>query len=561
MAERRKINRRNNIRRRQRQEEEERLARQEEEERLARQEEEERLARQEEERVARQNIFRNDNRNLGFRRDIREIGGNPQRIRMPLRRDPTIPLPSAPPIREIAQDVADERRVVTAEYFGPGLSQAEYRRHGFQDLEDDEIVVNDLQHANFIEHISVDGERKLYNARNFSVDDYDSENLVEARHVTDESTIDPESEIRNQLDAMKTGGKYRFIYKRPDITTRTGGAFLWFLKEEFPYSLEKYGIYKRSEWDNLTDLEIFNSCLVHCFKDHPKYERVLYSKASIYTLCSKKVFEVICDMMETNVIVHKIKVVKKNSKQNGENYSEIRKFKYIGKNGKKYDEDFHICLMQGHYFPFVNDTGFTTKYIKDCIWKDEEKNLLKLKTKYGLYISKTNQLNSFNLIKLMIEQKEDYFKDFRSEILKEPRKEQIDQQIMFKDYEQFDVDFDSREWDGYVNEPDEFERTLENEEDIDEEELFNSYINNVELTREETNKMKEIEIFHGDIETRPNKEGRHIPYCMCYDNNEGTNKYHFWGDDCVRKCLNHFGKKRNKNKITFFKYQVLILLK
>ena len=94
-------NRRNNIRRRQRQEEEERLARQEEE-RLARQEEEERVVRQNEERVARQNVFRNDNRNLGFRRDLREIGGNPRRIRpdntitMPLRRDFRQPLPQPP---------------------------------------------------------------------------------------------------------------------------------------------------------------------------------------------------------------------------------------------------------------------------------------------------------------------------------------------------------------------------------------------------------------------------------------------------------------------------------
>ena len=58
MAERRKINTRNNVRRRQTQEEEERIAR------------------QNEERIARQNVFRD----LGFRRDLREIGGNPRRI-------------------------------------------------------------------------------------------------------------------------------------------------------------------------------------------------------------------------------------------------------------------------------------------------------------------------------------------------------------------------------------------------------------------------------------------------------------------------------------------------
>ena len=266
MAERRKI-----IRQRQMQEEEEILTRQEEE----------RLVRQEEER---QNAFRNDNRDFGFRRDLREIGGNPRRIR---NNDEPI-TPSAPPLSEIAEDLSNERRMVTADYFPPNLSGEKYDRAGFPPLKENETIVSDLNYANFIEHITVDGKRKLYNARNFRLDKFDPENLLEAKDITDESIVDPDNVIKIQLEALRTGGSYRFIYKKPDITTRTGGAFLWFLKEEFPFSLSKYGIYKKSEWKKLKDIEIFNSCLVHCFKDHPNYERVLYSKASIYTLCSKK---------------------------------------------------------------------------------------------------------------------------------------------------------------------------------------------------------------------------------------------------------------------------------
>ena len=196
MAEKRKINTRNNIRRRQRQEEEE--------ERIAQREEEERIAqREEEERIARQNIFRNENRDLGFRRDIREIGGNPRRIRN--NDSISAPLPPAPPLSEIAQDLANERRTITAEYFRPGLTRDEYRRQGFQDLEDGEIVVNDLQNANFIEHITATGERKIYSARNFRLDKYDPENLLEAKDITDESTVDPDNEIQIQLEALRTG--------------------------------------------------------------------------------------------------------------------------------------------------------------------------------------------------------------------------------------------------------------------------------------------------------------------------------------------------------------------
>ena len=544
----------NRERQRQRESRESRVARQElEESQIARQQREEsQIARQQrEERIG----FRQDQRNNAFRRDNREIGGPPRSIRVS---PPSITQPGLN--REIADDVANERQIIRAEYFAPGLSQAEYRRHGFEDLNNGDDVVANLNNANFIEHIKINGERELYKARNFTIDKYDPDNLLEARDITDEETVDPSDEIKLQLEAMARGGKYRFVYIKPPIDSRTGGAFMYFLKEAFPYSLDIYGIYKPSEWEQLSDIEFFNSCLVHCFKDHPKYERVLYSKASIHTLCCKKVFEIICDMIESNVIVHKIEVNNKRIKQNGENVSKIRKYKYVGKNGKKYDNDFDICLLQGHYFPYIEDTGFTTQYIKKCVWKDEEKDPQKLKTKYGLYETKTASLNSFNLIKLMLEQKEDYFEDFRSEILKEPRKEKIDEQIMFKDYEQFDVDFDSIEWEGFVEKPDEFDEILENEDDIDEEELFNNFIDNIEIIQnniEEKNYYKEREIFHADIETRPNEERKHVPYCMCCDNNEGTDKQYFWGDDCVRKCLNYIVKKKNKKKKTIIKFQNL----
>ena len=445
------------------------------------------------------------------------------------------------PLSEIADDFANERRVVTAEHFGANLSPEEYLRQGFAPLEDGEVVVSELRRANYVEHITANGERKFYPARNFKVDQYNPENLLESKDITDEETMDPADEIKLQLEALRTGGKYRFVYGMPDITTRTGGAFLWFLKEEFPSSLSHLGIYKKSEWETLSKIEVFNSCLVHCFKDHKYYERVLFSKASIYTLCSKKIFAIIADMTESNIVVHKVRVYK-----NENNRTEIRKVTYYGSEGKKYNDDFHICLLQGHYFPFIENSEYTTRYIKHCVWKDNEKDPKKLRKKYGLYNSKTSVLNSFNLVKLMIEQKEDYFEDFDSEILKEPRKEEIDHQIMFNDYEQFDVDFDSRpNIPPKDNIPDEFEEIINQNEEIDEEELFNDLIDKTEIIN---TKFKEKEIFHGDIETRPNKQGRHIPYLMAYSDNDGKQRYYFWGENCVRKCLNHLALKETKIK-------------
>ena len=460
---------------------------------------------------------------------------------------------------EIASNLNDERGgVIRADFLNSRTHPDVFSNEGFPDLENNETLVNDIRYASHIQHVDVNGVDHEYPSRNFRTDPYDSENLLEAKEHTDEGVMDSVGEIKEQRAAMQVGGKYRFVYRTPDITTRTGGAFLWFLKEEFPFSLSHLGIYKKSEWEELKDIEIFNSCLLHCFMEHPYYERVLYSKASIYTLCSKKTFEIIADMVESNIIVHKPKIYRKTEKkQNNENYLKIRTYPYYGSNNRKYEEDFHICLLQGHYFPFIEDTGFSTKYIKNCLFKDEEKDMKKLITKHKLYKSKTTTLNSFNLVKLMIELKNEYFENFNSKILREPRKEEVDKQIMFKDYEQFDVDFDSRPCKKPKENPDEFETILEDNEELDEEELLDNLLDQEELGLMINTNNKEKEIFHGDIETAPNEEGRHIPYLMCIDDNEGTRKRHFWGKDCVWWCLNHLGRIRNPNKTTIFKFQNL----
>ena len=458
---------------------------------------------------------------------------------------------------EIASNLRDERGgVIRADFLNSRTHPDVFSNEGFPDLENNETLVDDIRHASHIQHVDINGVDNEYPSRNFRTDPYDSENLLEAKEHTDE-VMDSVDDIKEQRAAMQLGGKYRFVYRTPDITTRTGGAFLWFLKEEFPFSLSHLGIYKKSEWDELKDIEILNSCLLHCFKDHPYYERVLYSKASIYTLCSKKTFEIIADMVESNIIVHKPKIYRKTEKkQNNENYLKIRTYPYYGSNNRKYEKDVNICLLQGHYFPFIEDTGFSAKYIKNCLFKDEEKDMKKLITKHKLYKSKTTTLNSFNLVKLMIELRNEYFEDFNSKILREPRKEEVDKQIMFKDYEHFDVNFDSRPC-KKPNESDEFESILEDNEELDEEELLNNLLDQEELGLMINTKNKEKEIFHGDIETAPNEEGRHIPYLMCIDDNEGTRKRHFWGKDCVWWCLNHLGRIRNPNKITIFKFQNL----
>ena len=55
---------------------------------------------------------------------------------------------------EIALDVADERGVIRAEFFNSRTSPNVFNREGFPELQNDEISVDDIRHANFVEHIT-----------------------------------------------------------------------------------------------------------------------------------------------------------------------------------------------------------------------------------------------------------------------------------------------------------------------------------------------------------------------------------------------------------------------
>ena len=444
---------------------------------------------------------------------------------------------------EQLQFLGDNELPITAEYTPPGLTREDYERLGFDGAGPRDRIVDNLEDANYIKHVDVDGNVNLYRASNFRRIGINPDELLDSPDRTDEP-VDAEDEIKTQREALQRGGKYMFIYRHADKKSRTGGAFCYFLKEDFPGSLEHLGIYKLSEWEGLNDLEIFNSCLIHCFREHKNYERLQYSKASVYTLLSKKVFEHICDTIESNINVHVISEDKRSKKKNGENQSRNRAYRYTGKE-KKYQETFDICLLMGHYFPFIEDTGYTTKYIKNLVWKDPEKDPKKLRTKYKLYESKTFSLNSFNLVKTMIEQMDDYFEPFRSQSFKEPRKEKLDEKILFKDYEQFDVDYDCKE-NLPSNDNEEITDILEDEDEIEDEE---EYINNI-LDKIETENTSNIiyDIYHCDIETSSHG-GKHVPYLMAYYHNAYEDKKVFYGHrgKCIKQCLVYICKKFIKN--------------
>ena len=110
-------------------------------------------------------------------------------------------------IGEIAQSVLDERGPpIRAEFVPPGLTEEEYRQHGFQDLVPGMSVV-EPNRANFIEHVDVNGNSRYYRARNHRQDKYDPENILEARQITDEKTVEEPKKKR------KTNGRIKKRWK------------------------------------------------------------------------------------------------------------------------------------------------------------------------------------------------------------------------------------------------------------------------------------------------------------------------------------------------------------
>ena len=148
---------------------------------------------------------------------------------------------------EQLQFLGDNELPITAEYTPPGLTREDYERLGFDGAGPRDRIVDNLEDANYIKHVDVDGNVNLYRASNFRRIGISPDELLDSPDRTDEP-VDAEDEIKTQREALQRGGKYMFIYRHADKKSRTGGAFCYFLKEDFPGSLEHLGIYKLSEW-------------------------------------------------------------------------------------------------------------------------------------------------------------------------------------------------------------------------------------------------------------------------------------------------------------------------
>ena len=340
---------------------------------------------------------------------------------------------------EYLNELRETQNPITATFYGRGsLTNEQAESLGFHRLPPEASVVDHINQATNVEHILPDGTRHFIPASQLKADPRNPDNLISAKEFTDEPEESNETnnkkrqerQLENQKNRsiLNRGGNYRLIYyPGVDRNSRIGGVFKYYLKEEVPFSLAYYGIYKKSEEENLTKEQLNSNCLIDALVEYPKEQELLkYSHLNTYQILNAYNFNPICDIFKSNIWVYTISI-----KEN-----QVRILKFPSNSIQcDYTKIIKICNHEEHFFPYVEDTGFLMSYIKKCGWKPDTKWKPTKQKKYN------NYFNSINLVKHLLIQKEDYLipktieENIEMENIKEKlRKEKI---VDFPDYPVF----------------------------------------------------------------------------------------------------------------------------
>ena len=323
---------------------------------------------------------------------------------------------------------------VKAEFYGKGdLTNEQAESLGFHKLPDGASVVDHINQATNVEHILPDGTRHFIPAAKLRKDPRNPDNLISAQEFTDEPEEDEHKERREEnqrsRSTLNRGGYYRFIYyPKSDRNSKIGGIFKYNLKEEVPFSLAYYGIYKKSEEEKLTKEQLSSNCLIDSLAEYPKEQEILkHNCLNIYQILDAWNINPICELLKCNIHVYRISVAEK----------QVRILKFPSRSIQtEYTKTLKICIHEEHFFPYVENTEFLTGYIKKCGWKEDSN------WKQPKKIKDRHYFNSINLVKQMLKQKEDYFipKTREENIEMEREKEKLikRKQIDFEDYPTFD---------------------------------------------------------------------------------------------------------------------------
>lgn len=274
------------------------------------------------------------------------------------------------------------------------------------------------------------------------------------------------------------------LFKKVNKKNKAFGAFFKYT-HNLDIDLERYGIFKNDE-----DIIYNDNCLITALKNGGLSDnkindlRLECKNAEI----PKNKLKDICERYRIQIKITKPKLNK--------NDSEII--------GKEFNEIYNVGLIENHYF-IIEPTNYTSYSIKNYNEIKDIDGWNKIYKKNGNNYKKSNErfINSYDLISLLIENKDKYLTQITNEnsnIAMTQYYNRVDDDIINLDY-----DIDSGK--NY--------KKIENKEKED---------NNSKL------------IFF-DFETYTDKNRKHIPYLVCYLSEDGR-KGTFYGSDCAKQMLN-----------------------
>lgn len=269
---------------------------------------------------------------------------------------------------------------------------------------------------------------------------------------------------------------------------RHAGAFFKYTNQTI-INLTPYGIWNEFKVENYDD-----TCLIYALKQGGMTDAKL--QLARQTVKARDVpisaLKQICDILDIQIVLKRSEEPKKERNTFGTNEN----------------ESYFIGVIDKHYF-IIQETNYTSFAIKNYYEIHQMKNWGSFfcKTKQNKYeTSKTKFINSYNLIKLMMEQKDTMFKEItmeNSEIASTSFYNQVNDEITCLDYSENNIQL--------VNDP----KAKTNSK------------------KEKSSKMARCFF---DFETYVDSNGKHIPYLCCLlreDNQILT----FYGPKCGLEML------------------------
>ena len=322
---------------------------------------------------------------------------------------------------------------------------------------------------------------------------------------------------KTQKIIIKTikGGKKK---KDGTFKTKNGGSFFKYLNNTI-YNFERYGIYNSVDTNNYDDNCLYNALKFGGLEEEKLHFIKTIMKNREIPICK---LNEICEKIKIQIKLRRIKGKTK------DNYDNIETTRY----GKQFEKIINIGLLDEHYF-IIETTEITSFILNNYEEYKNEKNsneifkIIKGKTKNLIKRDKKRFIDSFNLVKILLENKKTLLKEvqYGDDVLST---QFYDKSFDFEELTVLEENY------RYTNKKQEKNRKEKKKED------------NINYFKKLNNKIKgKPHKIYFDFETFCDTADNNIhkPYLCCYVDEEGHKDY-FIGEDCALQFLRNLPKKQ-----------------